>query len=237
MTVASPYGTSVEAPGEQLPVGSLLAWHSNTPPARYLMCDGAQVPIASYPRLHAIVGIKYGALTDGSGGVGTSHFRLPDLSGKFLSTPSSNANIGVTGGTSSHQHTFTSQQGGATITGGVHNHNHTPGNLVAGGGHTHDGAYNTADSGSNTNILRATGGSTVRSFDTHTHTWSTTTTGSSHGHTINNTSVNTTGNYYEHPHTVTFQNAAATINDSPANVSHLPRHLAMNFVVYVGATP
>jgi microcystin-dependent protein len=234
VTVVSPYGTSVEEPGEQLPVGSLLAWHSNTPPNdRYLLCDGGQVLIASYPRLYALLTTTYGPLTDGSGGAGSTHFSLPDLDGRFLMQAASNAELGSTGGTEAHQHVFTTSQSSGNVSGGSHTHTHTSGNLNS-FDHSHNGSYGTAGSNVLTNVLRATGGSTARSFDIHTHTYAINTSTVGHGHAISGTNTNATGDG-PHGHTLAFSNAAATVNDSPAARDHVPRHLLMKYLVYAGA--
>lgn len=59
------------------PVGSLLAWPTETPPAGYLHCDGSSLLIASYPELYFVLGKRYGSAD-------TSHFNLPDFRGRFL---------------------------------------------------------------------------------------------------------------------------------------------------------
>lgn len=53
-------------------------------PAGWLVCNGAQYAIADYGDLHTAIGTTWGALTNGSGGAGSTHFRVPDLRGEFL---------------------------------------------------------------------------------------------------------------------------------------------------------
>lgn len=53
------------------PVGATMIWHMDTPPDRWLICDGAGVLKSEYPELFALFGAKYGESTD--------FFGLPDL--------------------------------------------------------------------------------------------------------------------------------------------------------------
>ena len=57
-----------------VPVGSTMIWHMDTPPDRWLLCDGSGVLKADYPELYALFGGKYGESTD--------FFGLPDLFGR-----------------------------------------------------------------------------------------------------------------------------------------------------------
>ena len=61
-------------PPMQIPVGSTMIWHMETPPDRWLICDGTGVLKASYPQLYDLFGGKYGESTD--------YFGLPDLRGR-----------------------------------------------------------------------------------------------------------------------------------------------------------
>jgi microcystin-dependent protein len=53
-------------------------------PTGWLVCNGAEYAIADYGDLHAAIGTTWGALTNGSGSAGSTHFRVPDLRGAFL---------------------------------------------------------------------------------------------------------------------------------------------------------
>jgi len=53
------------------PVGATMLWHMETPPDRWLICDGSGVLKADYPELFALFGTKYGGSVD--------FFGLPDL--------------------------------------------------------------------------------------------------------------------------------------------------------------
>lgn len=53
-------------------------------PSGWLLCDGSEQDASVYAALKALLTTTYGAYTNGSGGVGTSHFILPDLRGKVI---------------------------------------------------------------------------------------------------------------------------------------------------------
>lgn len=53
------------------PVGGMLMWFTDTPPDRWLICDGTGVLKTAYPELFALWGTKYGGSVD--------FFGLPDL--------------------------------------------------------------------------------------------------------------------------------------------------------------
>ena len=86
-----------------MPVGVVLPFAgSSTPPAGWLLCNGASVLRATYPELFAVIGTTYGSV-DGT------HFTLPDLRDKHpAGIGTSVAAAGGGGGThasgGSHQH-------------------------------------------------------------------------------------------------------------------------------------
>lgn len=49
----------------------------------FLRCEGTEHLIDDYLKLHGVIGDTYGE-TDGAGGAGTTHFKVPDLRGVFL---------------------------------------------------------------------------------------------------------------------------------------------------------
>ena len=53
-------------------------------PSGWLVCNGAEYAIADYGDLYGVISTTWGALTNGSGGAGSTHFRVPDLRGEFL---------------------------------------------------------------------------------------------------------------------------------------------------------
>jgi microcystin-dependent protein len=62
-----------------LPAGAITQFAGLTAPSGYLLCQGQEVAITSEPALYSVVGTTFGALTNGSGGAGTTHFRIPNL--------------------------------------------------------------------------------------------------------------------------------------------------------------
>lgn len=64
------------------PVGVIEAYAGASAPSGWLLCDGGQTLITAYPELYSVLGTTYGALTNGSGGAGSTHFRVPDLRGR-----------------------------------------------------------------------------------------------------------------------------------------------------------
>ena len=76
-----------------VPVGSILPFAGTTVPTGYLLCDGSEVLIATYPDLYSVIGYSYKApgLLDGLGSFG-----LPDLRSRFpLGADNMNNNITV----------------------------------------------------------------------------------------------------------------------------------------------
>ena len=53
-------------------------------PSGWLLCDGSEQSASTYAALKALLLTTYGDYTNGSGGTGTSHFRLPDLRGRVI---------------------------------------------------------------------------------------------------------------------------------------------------------
>lgn len=94
-----------------IPVGSIMIWLTNSPPADWLICDGQAIDRAIYSDLFALFGTQFGA------GNGTTTFNLPDLRARFpVGRKSDNTRfdtIGETGGQESQDHTHTLDLGPA----------------------------------------------------------------------------------------------------------------------------
>lgn len=86
--------------GSDTPIGAGLLWYSNTAPAGYLICDGASLNRADYPKLFEVIGTTYGSAS------GTT-FNLPDLRQRFpmgkAASGTGNA-LAATGGSVDHTH-------------------------------------------------------------------------------------------------------------------------------------
>jgi microcystin-dependent protein len=80
----------------RVPVGAVNMWVTGTAPSGWFLCQGQEVAIADYSALAGVLGTTYGALTNGSGASGTTHFRLPDLRGRTPMGAGTGAGGGVT---------------------------------------------------------------------------------------------------------------------------------------------
>lgn len=230
MSVTTPYGSSVTSKDDVLPVGALISWHSATPPKNFLLCNGQEVDPAAYPRLAALISTTFGTGATGKG-------KLPDLSGRIVLNPLKDSDVGTYAGAATHTHTFNSNFAAFTATSGgsSHAHSHTPGNLAAAGDHSH-GVGGSGNNDTATNVKRASGGSTVRSFETHSHSIALSSSSVSHGHTIASTTPgdnNTSSDL--HLHTSGTVTQGVTVNTAAQD--HLPRNLQLHYVVYAGGTP
>jgi microcystin-dependent protein len=63
-----------------VPTGSILPFAGTTVPNGYLLCDGSEQLISSYPELFTVIGYTYKPLVDI---LGVSTFAVPDLRGRF----------------------------------------------------------------------------------------------------------------------------------------------------------
>lgn len=211
-----------------LPAGSLLPYAGATAPSGYLTCDGSQQPIATYTNLYNALTatgtvFPYGANTNGSGGAGSTHFRLPDLKGRVV--------VGVDAGQTEFD--TRGESGGAKTvtlaTSEIPSHSHTAGTLSAdsngahahtltGGGHTHtyDRATISVSTGSNFNRTGSSNGVTaVTLTNTSTNSGSTTPTAKveadgTHTHSVSG-STNTAGSGGSH--------------------NNLPPYLALSYII------
>jgi len=69
--------------GSVVPAGSVFYFASSSTPTGYLKANGAELSKTAYAVLFSGIGTTYGE-TNGAGGAGTSHFRVPDLRGEFI---------------------------------------------------------------------------------------------------------------------------------------------------------
>lgn len=241
-------GTSIHRIGNtatakrETPIGTVVMYtglingSKTNLPNGWLLCDGSEVSISSYPTLDAVVGTRYGARTNGSGGAGTSHFRVPSLTDKIpvghiqTNTDAPNTISSTSDSTTLNAHTHTSSHNsnavddfsthGHEVTAGNSGHNHgvstanksggTHHNLGADGQHVHE--YKFGNFG---------GISTTSSDQSHTHGSS----NSNIGHTHNAANANSFSHIHnsnatslDHSHTVTVSTSDA--NQTMNNTSH-----------------
>jgi microcystin-dependent protein len=181
------------------PVGAVQMYAGSSAPTGWAICDGAELAIASYGALYAVIGTRYGALTNGSGGAGSTHFKLPSFSArvpKGLTTGTPTVPTTITSNSSSavdvHTHgvnsSFTAGNVNSSFTAGSVNSSFTAGNATS---HTHSFS---ANSGNESNY--------------HYHFWSAAGVGTSnsgnHTHSYfkpNSGANNNTGGGGDHSHT------------------------------------
>lgn len=221
-----------------------MAWPSTgAPPAGWLTLDGAEVPISDYQQLYneitrAGTTFPFGVNTDGLGAAGSTHFRLPDLRGRAILTPSfaTGRAMGATGGATTHTHSFTAEDGANTTryvyltTNDAHQHNLAHGNFNTTGGHGHAANAGTGTPNASANVMRQAGNAynTSAAFDAHAHgaaTWNTSASGD-HDHTTN-TITGKTVNEAGHFHLLEYTWTSA----APTPVSHMPPHTRVVYVV------
>lgn len=76
---------------QEMPVGSLIQTMSNSAPKHYLICDGSEYAIGTYPELEAHFVKEFGAV-DHFGGT-NGKWKVPDLRGEFLRVAGTNSHI------------------------------------------------------------------------------------------------------------------------------------------------
>jgi microcystin-dependent protein len=147
------------------PVGSIMQFAAASEPSGWVFCTGQELAIGSsgstYYNLSQTLGTTYGALTNGSGGAGSTHFRVPNLSGRVPVGAGTGAGGGTTGAAG------TTPNGAQTLSGRslgawfgderLHAHNHT-GSTNNTGGHTHsishtDQGYASQNSGNGSTFI------------------------------------------------------------------------------------
>ena len=200
--VVGPQGTNGTngTNGTTAPTGGMIQWPAAAAPSGWLLCQGQELAIATYGDLYAVVGVIYGALTNGSGGAGTTHFRVPNLKGRVPVGLDSGQTefdaLGETGGAKTH--TLTTAQtpshshGGATPSGGAVDHYHQAGS-DPGAFHLHRSKtvsmYAAASGGGPWTLHTLSAGGTqndvVDLAGNHTHTAGASDRSLAHAHTIN----------------------------------------------------
>lgn len=207
------------------PTGSITQYAGASAPTGWLMCDGSEVAIASYTALYNILTstgtvFPFGTNTNGSGGAGSTHFRLPNFKGRVPvgrdASQTEFDSLGETGGAKTH----------TLVTAEMPKHTHIQ------NAHTH-----TQDAHGHTTV----------NAGTHSHTISTKeTTSTSHAHQIGNAAAGTAGTDSsattsgagDHGHTInnstaTNQQTTATNQDAGGDGAHnnLQPYITINYIV------
>ena len=79
------------------PVGEIISYMGTVAPANYLICDGAEYPIAEYPYLTQHFTNNFGSVNF-FGGDGETTFAVPDLRGEFLRGTGANSHVATISG-------------------------------------------------------------------------------------------------------------------------------------------
>ena len=80
-----------------VPTGAVMAFAMNSAPSGWLAANGTEYSkTGTYAALFAVIGSIYGE-TNGTGGTGTTHFRVPDLRGYFVRGSGTNLDATVSG--------------------------------------------------------------------------------------------------------------------------------------------
>jgi len=177
-----------------MPVGSIITYAVNSPPAGFLICDGAAVSRTVYSDLFSVIGTNFGT------GNGVSTFNLPNINGKFIMGCDSSHAYATTGGQTdisltqqqlpAHQHIVTVSDPGHThnVTDSGHTHN------ITDNGHTHsynDTVWSEYQSGGSNNQI---GNNDNTDYDNTSHFVSRTTGSASTGISVNNNTSGVTVN-------------------------------------------
>lgn len=112
---------------QEMPVGSLIQTMSNSAPKHYLICDGSEYAIGTYPELEAHFLKEFGAVDHFGGANGK--WKVPDLRGEFLRMTGANSHINQGSGAGIGEH-----QDGTYIVGTYSNNGSNTIYLIAGGG-------------------------------------------------------------------------------------------------------
>lgn len=95
--------------GDTVPIGSIVAFASDTIPNGWLLCDGSVVSRATYSELFNAIGLNY--VEDGVEWLDEERFPLPNAKGRTLvgkdSTDTDFNKLGKTVGEKTHRHNFT----------------------------------------------------------------------------------------------------------------------------------
>jgi microcystin-dependent protein len=186
------------------PTGSVICYAGQITPDGWLLCDGTEVLKTEYSDLYEIIGNTYGVASD------SNYFVLPNLKEKVPigSSDVTNFNLGNTGGNKtvtlnvsqlpSHTHTGTSESSGThnhSASDSGHTHTYADAYFAENLGHAGSNNYGTsAGTDYDNNLIYRSGvvtntgyaNITVNNNGSHSHTFTTDTTGSGNSVNIQN---------------------------------------------------
>jgi microcystin-dependent protein len=217
-----------------------MLWHNDSPPDGWFLCDGGEISIADRTDLYNLITLDgsvfpYGTNTNGSGGAGSTHFRLPDMTDRFaLNAAVSTNSASNVANAENHSHNFSLSTQSANSSNQGHQHTYSPGNFAAAdsaAGHSHsvDINFDSADHNAYTNAARAATGNTTAAFQAHGHNASATPNAANMGHSHSITGGTGYTNTDNHLHGVT-----VTIGNYSPSGSSVPAHQRVYFIVFAG---
>ena len=81
--------------GSGVSIGTIVPFAGTSAPTGFLICDGSEISVTTYADLYTAIGTTWGTLTDGAGGAGSTHFRIPDLQNDFIRGKSGTRAVGA----------------------------------------------------------------------------------------------------------------------------------------------
>lgn len=100
---------------QEMPVGSLIQTMSNSAPKHYLICDGSEYAIGTYPELEAHFLKEFGSVTHFGTGTAANTYKVPDLRGEFLRMTGTNSHTNQGNGAAVGAHQNATQIPGGWI--------------------------------------------------------------------------------------------------------------------------
>jgi microcystin-dependent protein len=153
-----------------VPTGAVMPFAMNAAPSGWLAANGGEyLKTGTYAALFAAIGTTYGE-TNGSGGTGSSHFRVPDLRGYFVRGSGTNSDGTAAGTFGAKQADATKRPStaltGTTNTTGAHTHTVTTNTGTsqpneggdAGGGYQGHVTSTTSSAGNHSHTVTINGG-------------------------------------------------------------------------------
>jgi microcystin-dependent protein len=219
-----------------LPIGIILPFGGITAPAgHWALCNGASLAIASYPKLYAVLGTRFGT--------GTGTFMIPNMAGRIVVAVDSARTdmnvVGKYGGTwaapvAAHTHTMSHDHGAFNSSTNQSDHTHAINppstTTAAGGAHDHSVSWvqdqNTGEAGSGARFVGYVGSGL--------HADTGPASPATHTHTVDIAQFNSGVNSGDHTHSVNVPPFVGnTTSSGTAGVEHLPPFICLTYIIRI----